>query len=731
VAQLVSALTLPPRRLTHHELPMGGYADVTTRGHPEQVLPSQLVLEDLEFVRRFAANELLYFRREEPHARLREELVVLLDQGVRTWGVVRLVLSAAFFAFGKLAQRRKLRFQMATTGTAGSLTDPLEAKDTPLGALLEASDLSPHPGLALESVLDEPTTGARDVVLLTHPRSSREADVLAAARRVSPGTRLFAVTVDDRGSVELSELRHGTPVSLNRFRVDLTKSTPVPNRPERVEQAQAILPSTAWRGDVEPIGYPFRFGLPGNVIGGLFDFVGSGEWLMIACQRGMLYAIRTDGSGTEMLPRGLFQNSLLTNPEAVLGITGGFVVGGTLGDQLVAFYYVLSSRCCTAHVLGPVSQKHWTWYSVARARCVVVRSGNTVYGVDLSTKEHFCSEGQSSDAGSRVQSACQSALSRDFPAPQLHAVNRTRSLREDIPWPGVCLDPATGELTVRSPGWNKFTPVSDGRPTLKDGYLLQARCRNDALAIACTTPNAPGAGCIYVYRRDGALLFEGTHPRGEIHFTLSIGGRLLARLIANQHVEVRDVFNAKEAQRRTPGRRFHNNIDAQLGQRALLVCVGNSKHLIRWADGRLEHRQVADFAHWKMPAGKYQRTIPNLAGAQTRVEVTPELRGLLGIVRLDSRRFVSVSQEPLNVLVDCFGQIAILDRGWNLLCMFFVFRSDVAAWMPDGTRYGPAWLTGGPETPGAAEKIARRLQQAWVEAEGAGSFQFDAAGGQP
>src|SRR5262249_1768833 len=211
----------------------------------------------------------------------REELVVLVDQGVRTWGVVRLVLSAAFFAFGKLAQRRKLRFQVAATGTSGRLTDPLEVENEALGALLEASDLSPHPGLALERVLEEPTSPARDVVLLTHPRSSREADLLAAARRVSPGPRLFAVTVDDHGSVELSELRHGTPVSLTSFRVDLIKSTPVPKLPERVREMSVVLPSTAWSGDVEPIGYPFRFGLPGNVSNGLFDFDSSGDWLLI------------------------------------------------------------------------------------------------------------------------------------------------------------------------------------------------------------------------------------------------------------------------------------------------------------------------------------------------------------------------------------------------------------------------------------------------------------------
>ena len=67
---------------------------MTTRGHPEQILPSQFALDDLEFVRRHSEHELLYFRREEPHHGERPERLVVLDQGVRTWGSVRLALEA-------------------------------------------------------------------------------------------------------------------------------------------------------------------------------------------------------------------------------------------------------------------------------------------------------------------------------------------------------------------------------------------------------------------------------------------------------------------------------------------------------------------------------------------------------------------------------------------------------------------------------------------------------------
>src|SRR5262249_20318310 len=125
VGQLVSALELPPRRLGPQELPLGGYADVCNRGQPQQLLPAQFALDELEFLRRHAEQELLYFRREDPQARPREELVLLLDQGVRTWGRTRLVLAAGLFALGQLAQRRRLGFRLAVTSDGGACHDPV------------------------------------------------------------------------------------------------------------------------------------------------------------------------------------------------------------------------------------------------------------------------------------------------------------------------------------------------------------------------------------------------------------------------------------------------------------------------------------------------------------------------------------------------------------------------------------------------------------------------------
>src|SRR5262249_19940344 len=206
-AKVARGRPLPAGRLGEQELATGGCGDWATRGEPERILPSQFAMDEVEFIRRFAQNELLYFRREEPQAQPRETLVIVLDQGVRTWGVVRLVLSAAALAFGKLAARKQLHFVLAGTSSGGRCLNPLKASAEDLAALVQASDLSADPGLAVERVLEERSESARDVVLLTHPRNLAEPDVSAAARRAGNGTRLFAVAVDEHGAARFAEVK--------------------------------------------------------------------------------------------------------------------------------------------------------------------------------------------------------------------------------------------------------------------------------------------------------------------------------------------------------------------------------------------------------------------------------------------------------------------------------------------------------------------------------------------
>jgi len=322
VTQLVGALTLPPRRFMPEELPVGGYTDIVTQGKVEHLLPTQFALDEFEFLRRYAERELLYFRREEPPVQNREELIVLLDQGVRTWGDVRLVLAAGMLAFGKNASARELPFLVATTGNGGKIIDPLQAEDAELGEMLEASDLSLHPGLALERVLESPSEMQRDVVLLTHPRGLRESDVLNAARRLPPHDRLFGVTLDQRGNAEVSEVRRGTPIRVRQFHVDFAPSLP------KARPAAGV--SGPWTGDVETIPFPFRLGTEPTIAH--FDLDHDNQWLLTASGAGILHLWRMDGSPQEMLPRSRGDN-VLTQVIGVLGVSGGFVVAGMTANQ--------------------------------------------------------------------------------------------------------------------------------------------------------------------------------------------------------------------------------------------------------------------------------------------------------------------------------------------------------------------------------------------------------------
>ena len=381
VARLAGALALPPRRLAHAELPLGGYSDVANRGQPEQILPGQFALDMDEFLRRFAERELLYFHREEPHTPTAKELVLLVDQGVRTWGDVRVVLAAAALALGRLADRRGLLLRIATTGNEGVAVEAAGIGVEALGSLLEASDLTPSPAPALGRVLAEGPEGEapRDVLLLTHPRSLAEPDVAASARVLAVGTRLFAVAVDPGGEVVLSELRHGAPVAIGRCRVEVGEGSP-PATPRTEADPREPRP---WRGDVEPIGFPFPIGATEPIDDRLFDFDDAGGWILLADRFGMLRAWRTDGSWAEMLPRAIVEGRVLGAVEAVVGVAGGFVVAGHVGGFSVAAHYDFAGRTCTAHVLG-LPRVPMTWSYVREFHAVVARhDGATVLAIDL------------------------------------------------------------------------------------------------------------------------------------------------------------------------------------------------------------------------------------------------------------------------------------------------------------------------------------------------------------
>ena len=143
---------------------------------------------------------------------------------------------------------------------------------------------------------------------------------------------LAHVGEDCAGAVQFVELKHGIPVPLSRFQVDLSQAVHSAMRSSEESGATA-----GWTGDVEPIGFPFRFGMVGTLLENGFDFDQSGEWLLTASSRGILHAWRVDGSQAEILPRGVVAGEVLTQVDAVLGIAGSVGdVGWFSGYQVLS-----------------------------------------------------------------------------------------------------------------------------------------------------------------------------------------------------------------------------------------------------------------------------------------------------------------------------------------------------------------------------------------------------------
>src|SRR5262249_40377627 len=324
----------------------------------------------------------------------------------------------------------------------------------------------------------------RDVVLLTHPRNLAEPDVSAAARRVARGCRLFALAVDADGRTELSELKRGSPGALARVRVGMTAPVAQPDP----RQVADVLPP--WTGDVEPIPYPFQIGLVERLDLHRFDLDHDGQWLVALTAGGFLHLWKTDGSQSEILPRGRSDGCFLERVEYVIGTAGGCVVCGPIGEDLAVVHYQFGTRAVATYRLGPAESRSWEWFYFREHHSVVAVGRppggfpNLRYGVDLATREVRTIRDFGYSDSQRLYRACLATLAYRVCPPLIRAAGSTGT--EDDVGPVLHLAARTGTLRLTEGGTERFaiTPVSDGQPVLRNGALTgEARMAGQTLAV--------------------------------------------------------------------------------------------------------------------------------------------------------------------------------------------------------------------------------------------------------
>lgn len=707
VPMLMGALSVPSRNREAAELLVGGLADLSSKGRPEAILPHQFALEEMEFLRRFAERELLYFHREAPRSRVDEELVVVMDQGARTWGDVRLGLAAGALALSRAAARRGTRLRLAATSQEGVLAAPEALDDEALARIFEASDLSLSPGRALERVLEEGSERPRDVVLLTHPRSVREEEVVAAARRLRAGERLFSVTVDESGAVELLELRRGNPIVLGRFRVSLPQAESESGPSKQEGQGP-------WRGDVEPVGFPFSMGALRPVDDQLFDFDDSGDWLLLAeSERGLLHLWRTDGQAPpSMLPRAFEDGGVLKSIDSVIGVGGGFVVAGRLGRCVAVAHYDLGSRTCTLHRLPFLAVPgdaqdglEWGYHRALHLVLVTSRQGSRwAAALDLRGERENAVHNLQGLLGLEAPERIQEAMRADLES-RPSEVRYAMGAREEVVG-GVRLDPISGEIEeVGGEGEvRRFVFLEDGHPALAGGKLLFARRAGRTLGLL--TEARMGRRTLRLVRTPEFQPITSRRTEPDLTgFALSRDGRRFARRVGRYQIEVAEVMGpwSQFTTERGPEER---KVGVMLRPGLMNIRAGDVTFLLAWMEDELK---VLRGPEWVAIVGKAPVRI---RAKEWRDEDLKCSQALTASAGYDRERFVEgCTSGRISALVDDVGQVSVVDAKGALVAMFLAEGERLAGWMPDGTRFGPAELTGGVETEGALERFARRLQE--------------------
>lgn len=165
---LMAAVHVPRRVSDPEELPLGGVSDITNRGPLDRLLVSELAHDESTLAARVALNEALYLRREQPPRNLPGRRAILLDAGIRMWGVPRVFGTAVALALAATADRAtKVTVWRATAD--GVAPVDLGTREG-LVAHLEALEAAPAPAAGVAAFLKKTLPGPDpvDAILVTH-----------------------------------------------------------------------------------------------------------------------------------------------------------------------------------------------------------------------------------------------------------------------------------------------------------------------------------------------------------------------------------------------------------------------------------------------------------------------------------------------------------------------------------------------------------------------------------
>ncbi len=187
-ADLMAAVHVPRRVSDPEELPLGGVSDISNRGPLDRLLVSELAHDEMTLATRVALNEALYLRREQPPRNLPGRRAILVDAGIRLWGVPRVFAAAVSLALAATADRFT-SISAFRPSDAGLVPVDLTAR-AGLVDLLESLQPESIPVEALAKFLERTAAiaGPLDAILVTHEDVLHDPDFPAALARLDDRT---------------------------------------------------------------------------------------------------------------------------------------------------------------------------------------------------------------------------------------------------------------------------------------------------------------------------------------------------------------------------------------------------------------------------------------------------------------------------------------------------------------------------------------------------------------
>ncbi|WP_425617735.1 hypothetical protein NA78x_001422 [Anatilimnocola sp. NA78] len=225
--QLLAAITLPRPLAEPDDLPLGGVSDITNRGQLDRLLLSELAHDDLTLAVRVATGEALYFRRETPPRSPPLRRAILLDSGLRVWGVPRVFISAVGLA---LAAAGDEQLEINAFRACGDQLLPVDlTRQSGVEQHLEALEIDLHPGAACRTLQTKCADQEcpSDAVIITTDDSLADED-FRRQLRAAHLSDTWIVAVNREGHVRLLELGQRDMVLKREARIDLAAALAPP-----------------------------------------------------------------------------------------------------------------------------------------------------------------------------------------------------------------------------------------------------------------------------------------------------------------------------------------------------------------------------------------------------------------------------------------------------------------------------------------------------------------------